>query len=324
MEVQIRYAKPQDLPGLLALEQATFGTDCFERQLLVELLTQDRATVFVAEDPSRLLGVVYLLWKNGPHGPYGRIFSLAVHPQAQGHGVGARLMACAEEEAGARGANRLVLEVREENPPAIGFYRQLGYRQTQRVPHFYPDGVTALKFKKTIPWAPPARSADLESPQGLASLLPTPSLSVPSPLELATQALALGLAVRLLCPHHTRPPGVSARSRQAEKAARERAFAQGLGWGGYGFTGADLEVGWVRYAQTWLFFSPPGEGSPSWWRLLEWRESGLVLGPLGQTNSRPLRLQADLVRGLFAPKNRAYRALLLIGPSGPISSTGLR
>ncbi|OGG98877.1 MAG: hypothetical protein A2600_09185 [Candidatus Lambdaproteobacteria bacterium RIFOXYD1_FULL_56_27] len=319
MTARYRYGKPQDLLGLLALEQAAFGPDCFDRQLLVELLTQDRSAVFVAEESGRLLGVVYLLWKNGPGGEYGRVFSLAVLPQAQGLGIGAQLMALAEREAQARGANRLVLEVREENRLAQSFYHKLGYRQTQRAANFYPDGAAALKFKKSLSLAyPPGLERSPQLPPWATRLVPP----VPSPLGLATQALKLGLEVRLLCPYKTRPPGTG---RPAEQTARTHAFAQGLGWGGYRFTGADLKVGWMQYAELWLFFSPdPDSPAPSWWRLLELEDTGLVLQPLGGQKSQPLKLAAPLAASLLAPKNRAYRALLLLGPSGPASSAGLR
>ncbi|MDA0690967.1 MAG: GNAT family N-acetyltransferase [Nitrospinae bacterium] len=148
--VTLRYGRPDDLHQLADLERAAFPDDAFEIGLIEELLTQNRATVLVAEDQGRLVGVVYLLWKRHRLNKYCRVFSLAVDPSARSKGVGLGLMKTAEQEARFRSVARLTLEVRQTNLLAIQFYRKLGYRRTGKLRGFYPDGTDGLSFGKNL------------------------------------------------------------------------------------------------------------------------------------------------------------------------------
>lgn len=54
---------------------------------------------------------------------------IAVHPDYQGHGVGAFIMAQLEHLARLRGSTHLVLEVAENNDSAVTWYRKRGFRK---------------------------------------------------------------------------------------------------------------------------------------------------------------------------------------------------
>ena len=45
---------------------------------------------------------------------------------------------------------RVRLEVREDNVRAIALYERCGYRLRDRVPEYYADGATALRFLKSL------------------------------------------------------------------------------------------------------------------------------------------------------------------------------
>lgn len=70
------------------------------------------------------------------------LLTIAVAPEAQGQGIGRRLLCEIEAEAAARGAETMFLEVAENNHAAIALYRSAGYRDTGRRPRYYtaPDG----------------------------------------------------------------------------------------------------------------------------------------------------------------------------------------
>lgn len=79
--------------------------------------------------------------------PWGRVFSLAVHPAARGRGLGQTLL---EESVAAmtqRGARRVFLEVREGNP-AINLYRRLGFEVCGSLEHYYGSHVHAYRMVK--------------------------------------------------------------------------------------------------------------------------------------------------------------------------------
>ena len=64
-------------------------------------------------------------------------------------GYGAALMAAVEERAAAIGYRRLVLECREGNASAIGFYRRIGYAVCEKYPP-YGDEKDAVCMEKQL------------------------------------------------------------------------------------------------------------------------------------------------------------------------------
>ena len=84
--------------------------------------------VFVALRDDEPVGVCALL---PPHDPAGgwELAKLAVSPDAQGCGVGRRLCEAVIDRAVALGAPRIFLESNRRLEPALGLYRQLGFRE---------------------------------------------------------------------------------------------------------------------------------------------------------------------------------------------------
>ena len=67
-----------------------------------------------------------------------------------GRGTGRRLVAAAEAAALAAGARTLRLEVRADNQRAIALYRSTGYGAIGERPDYYADGMTALRYEKSL------------------------------------------------------------------------------------------------------------------------------------------------------------------------------
>ncbi|XDA97750.1 GNAT family N-acetyltransferase [Sulfitobacter sp. LCG007] len=65
------------------------------------------------------------------------LLTLAVHPAAQGTGLGRRLMQTWIAHAAGCGAVTAFLEVAADNPRALHLYESLGFRVTGRRPHYY-------------------------------------------------------------------------------------------------------------------------------------------------------------------------------------------
>ena len=87
-------------------------------------------TVRVAVDANgRIVGVV--TWGRDPDDPdSGHVYSLYVHPEAQGHSVGSRLLAEAVASFETEGLRRATLWVFEANASARGFYARCGWEPT--------------------------------------------------------------------------------------------------------------------------------------------------------------------------------------------------
>lgn len=101
--------------------------------------------VWVLELDDAMSGVLVLQ----PRPDHMLIYSIAVDPEWCGEGWGKRLMALAEERAGAEGKPELRLYTNALMEENICFYGRLGYAETARRPHErYPDSTLIFMSKQ--------------------------------------------------------------------------------------------------------------------------------------------------------------------------------
>jgi ribosomal-protein-alanine N-acetyltransferase len=139
---------PSDLDAILGLETASFvhPEETFNRRQVRGLLENPRAVVLVAQMRGELLAWAAGLLRRRGHRRTGRLYALAVHPGAQGQGLGRLLAERMLEALRATGAGRVYLEVRHDNAGAIALYRKLGFRDARRLPHYYGHGRHGLSM----------------------------------------------------------------------------------------------------------------------------------------------------------------------------------
>jgi ribosomal-protein-alanine acetyltransferase len=145
----LREARPTDIDALARLEAECFSSDRLSRRSLASLARSPSASLLVASRADDPIGYAALLLRRGAHSA--RLYSIAIHPQGAGQGIGSQLLRAAEHEARRRGATRMHLEVRADNSAAVRFYVKSGYRATGRRPGYYEDGETALLFARELP-----------------------------------------------------------------------------------------------------------------------------------------------------------------------------
>ncbi|WP_120003632.1 ribosomal protein S18-alanine N-acetyltransferase [Nesterenkonia muleiensis] len=183
-----------DVPEVLALEQTLFPHDAWPERFFFDELAQaepnlepHRATrkYWVAETSPlptfNPLGTdrARSTLRSPQSGPVPRIIAyagmmcvlpladvqtLAVAPEAQGQGLGSRLLALIEEESRHRGAEDLLLEVRADNPGAQRLYRRNGFETIRQRRQYYPDGGDALIMRKRLKQRGRSSAADLRNP----------------------------------------------------------------------------------------------------------------------------------------------------------------
>ncbi|MDQ3559143.1 MAG: GNAT family N-acetyltransferase [Pseudomonadota bacterium] len=129
-------------------------SDRLTRRRFAALARSPSAYLLVAHAGRTLLGYVLVLTRRGSRSA--RLYSLAVAPEAQGIGLGLKLLAEAEAVAQARGAVRLLLEVRTDNEPAVRLYERAGYSQLARQESYYEDGMAALRYGRDFRERSPA------------------------------------------------------------------------------------------------------------------------------------------------------------------------
>lgn len=147
--VHVRRAAPSDLDDLVELERTAFDSDRLSRAQYRRHLDSDSARVLVARtDRPCLLGAAVLFFRKGS--AIARLYSLASASDARGQGIGAKLMAAAEDAARQHGCRCMRLEVRSDNASAIRFYERLGYHRCGRREDFYEDGSDAWLYRKPL------------------------------------------------------------------------------------------------------------------------------------------------------------------------------
>lgn len=77
------------------------------------------------------------------------IITIGVHPDQRGNGIAAAMLTIAENEIKKSGANRIFLEVAEDNTSARGLYEKSGYNQIGRRPKYY-DDIDAILMEKKL------------------------------------------------------------------------------------------------------------------------------------------------------------------------------
>ena len=88
----------------------------------------------------------YLLFHGGTR--YLRIYSIAVHPDYRGRGLGQILMDQTILTAGECKATKITLEVKVTNTSAIGLYMKNGFIPAGIKPCYYHDGLDAIYMQR--------------------------------------------------------------------------------------------------------------------------------------------------------------------------------
>ena len=146
--VTVRPAVEGDIDALLAIENACFSYDRVSRRSFRRFVTRGRAAVLLAELDGAPVGYALVLFRHGT--ALARLYSVAVRPEAQGHGLGRFLMQAAEAAAIDRDCLLLRLEVRPDNAAAIALYKDLGYRVFDHIPDYYEDHSEALRMQRAL------------------------------------------------------------------------------------------------------------------------------------------------------------------------------
>ena len=147
-ELYIRKAELKDIPAILEIEQVCFQEDSFSKQQFAYLIGRSKGAFYVVQEEGRLIAYVSLLFHEGTR--YLRVYSIAVHPDFRGRSFGQRLMEQTIQSAREYKAEKVTLEVKEGNMPAIGLYMKSGFIPVGIKPHYYHDGSDAIYMQRTV------------------------------------------------------------------------------------------------------------------------------------------------------------------------------
>ena len=143
--ITIRDWTEKDLPKLMSLERACFS-DAWTTEMMKNEFTRNGFCGVLAEEDGETVGYAcgYTLFEDA------ELPKIAVAEQYRGKGIGSLLLDAFTEKAVAQGAERIFLEVRVSNAPALGLYQSRGFEKTRIRKRYYPDGEDALEMKREL------------------------------------------------------------------------------------------------------------------------------------------------------------------------------
>jgi ribosomal-protein-alanine N-acetyltransferase len=116
------------------------------RSRVLKAVQDDATNVAVTHDRGTLTG--FGIMRYGERKAH--LVLLCVAPALRQRGLGAALVSWLEKSAVTAGLERVLVEARADNPVAIRFYVEQGYRQTGTVPGYYRGTVDAVRLQKTL------------------------------------------------------------------------------------------------------------------------------------------------------------------------------
>ena len=135
-----------DVERLVPLERELFGASAWTAETFwSELAAPDRDYRVAVGADGVLLGYAGLA---GGRRAEADVQTLAVAPTAQGRGVGRALLGALLEEARARAATAVLLEVRADNAPALALYASAGFERIGLRRRYYPPDVDAVVMRR--------------------------------------------------------------------------------------------------------------------------------------------------------------------------------
>lgn len=112
---------------------------------------EEEAGRWLVHDDSKPTALIYYAPERMTEGTYNALL-LAVSPERQGQGVGADLMAAAEQALKRQGGRILLVETSSlpEFEGARHFYEKIGYKQEAKIREFYAAGEDKIVFRKAL------------------------------------------------------------------------------------------------------------------------------------------------------------------------------
>lgn len=156
MTFGVRPAGPDDAAAVAALEQAALGRDAWSQTLVTEAVCGRIPTTLclvatapaAPAEPQAETTIGYAAVS--VVADVAELQRIAVAVTHRRTGVATALLRRVEREASTRHADRVLLEVRDDNVAALAFYARQGFTELDRRPRYYADGTTAIVLSRNV------------------------------------------------------------------------------------------------------------------------------------------------------------------------------
>lgn len=143
---RLRVAELPDVQAMHAMETTLFPADAWHIDMFLEELTHPTRTYYMLELPAEGPGGWRAIGYCGTMvvADTADVQTIGVLPEYEGHGFGRAMLEQMHERARELGAERILLEVRADNPRAQRLYERNGYRAIHVRRRYYEDGTDAI------------------------------------------------------------------------------------------------------------------------------------------------------------------------------------
>jgi ribosomal-protein-alanine N-acetyltransferase len=144
----VRAARPEDAPAIAALEADNLGRDAWSSGLVEQGVSGELETIhyFVADVGGAPAGYAAA----SIVAEIAELQRIAVTPAHRRTGLAVALLAAVTDAAREQRADRVLLEVREDNDGALAFYADQGFVEIDRRRRYYRDGATAVVMRRGL------------------------------------------------------------------------------------------------------------------------------------------------------------------------------
>ncbi len=153
---RLRIAELADVQTMHRMETTLFPADAWHIDMFLEELTHPTRTYYMLELPGenpesgegdwRAIGYCGTMVVADT----ADVQTIGVLPEYEGHGFGRAMLEQMHERAREQGAERILLEVRADNPRAQRLYERNGYRAIHVRRRYYDDGTDAIIMECTF------------------------------------------------------------------------------------------------------------------------------------------------------------------------------
>lgn len=153
---RLRVAELADVQAMHRMETTLFPADAWHIDMFLEELTHPTRTYYMLELPVenpesdeggwRAIGYCGTMVVADT----ADVQTIGVLPEYEGHGFGRAMLEQMHEHAREQGAERILLEVRADNPRAQRLYERNGYRAIHVRRGYYDDGTDAIIMECTF------------------------------------------------------------------------------------------------------------------------------------------------------------------------------
>ncbi|WP_300681350.1 ribosomal protein S18-alanine N-acetyltransferase [Nocardioides sp.] len=145
----IRPATPEDVAAVADSELESFPGDAWTPEYLDAVVAGQLPTVrlLACEYDAVVVGhaIVSILFEDA------ELQRIAISPAYRRRGLARQVLHAVLALAAEEGAERMLLEVREENAPALGLYLDEGFVEIDRRERYYADGATGIVLERRLP-----------------------------------------------------------------------------------------------------------------------------------------------------------------------------